>query len=482
MRLRRLLAVAVALAVVLPLAAVAAGSAPSLADQHQRAGVGAAGPSSGEQPGAVGARQEAPCTGTVTQPADGWTVVSVQGARGGEKKAARLLAFGPEGEVTFVHPYADGIVWGYDVDPMPDGNLFVTGTFREGGDGDTRVWELDPETGERVWSEEFDALDTHDADLVEKNSIAVANMRNYHEEPGVNRDRLFVYNRTSDEVTQQWVFDDHYPESVGGDYEDDWTHVNDVEHLGGDRYVLSPRNFDQVVIVDAESGEIVDRLGSNGDYDVLRKQHNPDYLRGPGGESTILVGDSENDRVVEYASRDGEWNRTWSVGEGQFAWPRDADRLPNGNTLITDSRNHRVVEVTPEGEVVWEVYTPWLPYDAERIGTGDESSGPTVADQNASGDRELTGSAGVHESEAGLEACAEHLGSFPRSTAEEWPPAGADGSPTGGEGSPEDTVTWVGGDETPTEPGLVPGVPTPLLVGGVLAVLVAVGLAARSRL
>ena len=38
----------------------------------------------------------------------------------------------------------------------------------------------------------------------------------------------------------------------------------------------------------------------------------------------------------------------------QRAWPiRDADRLPNGNTLITGSTV--IVEVTAEGEVVWKL-------------------------------------------------------------------------------------------------------------------------------
>ena len=35
-----------------------------------------------------------------------------------------------------------------------------------------------------------------------------------------------------------------------------------------------------------------------------------------------------------------------------------ADRLPNGNTLITDTINARAIEVTPEGEIVWEFLNP----------------------------------------------------------------------------------------------------------------------------
>ena len=35
-----------------------------------------------------------------------------------------------------------------------------------------------------------------------------------------------------------------------------------------------------------------------------------------------------------------------------------ADRLPNGNTLITETIGGRCIEVTPEGEIVWEFLNP----------------------------------------------------------------------------------------------------------------------------
>jgi hypothetical protein len=54
-----------------------------------------------------------------------------------------------------------------------------------------------------------------------------------------------------------------------------------------------------------------------------------------------------------------------------------------------------VVEVTPEGEIVWEFYAPWGTYDAERIQLGDELGGPTIREQNASGTYPLNGSAGL---------------------------------------------------------------------------------------
>jgi hypothetical protein len=35
-----------------------------------------------------------------------------------------------------------------------------------------------------------------------------------------------------------------------------------------------------------------------------------------------------------------------------------ATRLANGNTLVTESNGGRILEVTPEGETVWEFVNP----------------------------------------------------------------------------------------------------------------------------
>ena len=351
----------------------------------------------------------AACAGTIESPANGLTVVSVQGARfrgidGARKTAGRLVAFGPRGNVRWVYEPED-VVWSYDVDPLENGNLFLTATTRENGVGKTKFLEFDPETQEPVWTHTADFLDTHDADLLGEHRIAVANMRNPDAANGTNDDRLLIYNRTSGQVEWEWRFAEHYPPSVGGNYSEDWTHVNDIDPVrGGEAFLASPRNLDQTILVNRETGEIELRVGRDDALDVMNEQHNPQYLESDAGRPTVLVADSENDRVVEYELReganatagtagpDGAWERTWSVGgEGVFQWPRDADRLANGNTLIGDSRNSRVLEVTPAGETVWEVYAPWLVYDAARVPMGNEEPGPTIADQGATGSYDLSG-------------------------------------------------------------------------------------------
>ncbi len=357
--------------------------------------------------------------GTLESVADDETVVSIQGfhfeGEGSEKKPSGLV--GVDGraqtEWTLNGTEADWPVetgdqawWFYDVDPLPNGNLLVVNTFP----GETFVHEYDPETGERVWGERFpEMVDTHDVAYLNDEEIAIANMRNYDEEAGVSDDRVVVYNRTRGEITWEWVFRNHYPADTDGGYDDDWTHVNDVDPVGEDHLLLSPRNFDQVIVINRTTKEIELRLGEDGDHATLNEQHNPDYLESDDGTPTMLVADSENDRVVEYERdcgdadprlgagtppADCEWELVWELGgPDQFNWPRDADRLPNGNTLVTDSLNHRVVEVTPQGEIVWEYYVGWGPYDAERGAA--ESSGPTMRDVNVSGSYDVTGSAGL---------------------------------------------------------------------------------------
>jgi hypothetical protein len=332
-------------------------------------------------------------SGTVKQPANGTTVISVQGFKiAGEdsgKKPARLVGVGPRGELKWTYNGSkNGIVWFYDVDPLDNGTLLITGTKP----GKTVVSIWNPETRETKWSKTFDWEDTHDVDLINGDQLLVANMRNYDDTSQTNNDRLLIYDIPDSEVVWEWKFRKHgFNESGGGTYTDDWTHVNDVDKIGPGQYLASPRNFDQVIRVNRSSKAVTMQLGTDENHSVMYEQHNPQYLRGTDGTPTILVADSENDRIVEYAKTNGTWEQTWKL-TGEFNWPRDADRLPNGNTLVTDTLNHRVMEVTPDGEVVWEFYAPWGTYEAERITWGDEAGGPTIQEQNATGTTALSGS------------------------------------------------------------------------------------------
>jgi hypothetical protein len=405
-------------------------------------------------PGIAGSADadENPCTGRITEPAEGVTVISVQGFRmRGEnrgKRPARLIGVGPEGEIEWVHRLGQrhDVVWSYDVDPLPNGNLFGVATRK----GETVFYELDVATGEWVWSRTLNITDTHDADMLDRHRILIANMRNYEEESGENDDRILIYNRTSEEVVWEWKFReaDYEPED-GGKYAEDWTHVNDVDRIAPGKFLLSPRNFDQVVVLDRASGEITLRLGRDDDFETMKQQHNPQYLESEDGSPTILVSDSENDRIVEYERRGDSWERTWRLGGPEtLSWPRDADRLPDGDTLVVDSANDRVLEVTPEGEVVWEFYAPWLVYDVERLPYGDEAGGPTIADRGAAGSYELSN--GEPWSPDDVTSCAAAIRGFENDFADNTTPTST--TPTRDQWVTEESATPLGGSEDDQTP------------------------------
>jgi hypothetical protein len=320
----------------------------------------------------------------VVPPREGITVVTTDSNvladdRGyGPRSKAELVAFDRDGTVLY---YDDSHFVYWDVDPSPEGETTVTYTASDHLSEEecnarskcTRnvIERANLTTGEveRLYSRITPgkhATRWHDVDRIDEEHYVVAD---------IARDRVFVVNVTSDLVVWEWdVLSEFDPES-GGPYPGDWTHVNDVEVLDDGRIMVSLRNQDQVVFLDRETG--MDRdwtLGSEDDYDTLYEQHNPDFIPEEWGGPAVVVADSENNRVVEYQRVGDGWERTWEWSDTDLQWPRDADRLPDGHTLVTDSNGNRVLEVDREGEVVWAVEIAF-PYEAERLGAGDESAG-----------------------------------------------------------------------------------------------------------
>jgi hypothetical protein len=229
--------------------------------------------------------------------------------------------------------------------------------------------------------------EVHDAELLPNGNVLVADM---------DRERILLLSREN-EVLWQWNASEFYerpPEPL----DRDWLHINDVDRIGEGRYLISVRNANQLLVLERGEGvvEVINEQyeGSHavctrraglydhdgdgevqcGDPGVMWGQHNPHWLN----ESTILVADSRNNRIVELRKADnGTWTVGWTVRRANdiaLDWPRDADRLPNGNTVITDSRNNRVVTVAPNGSVVWSQATPGLPYEADLLPYGEQSA------------------------------------------------------------------------------------------------------------
>jgi hypothetical protein len=309
------------------------------------------------------------------------TVIATQGFYVSDEEA-ELVAIDRRGEVIY---YEDQYRVYYDVDPVPGTDHtveYVAAKHFEGedcaevsseectrnvlnrvnlstGTVETLYAKLTPRVASARW---------HDIDRINDTRVVLAD---------IVRDSVRIIDIERDETVAVWNAEDTYDDDQGGSWAD-WTHVNDVEILPDGRIMASIRNMDEVLFLERENGTLTPNeswtLGEDENHDILHEQHNPDYIPPSRGGPAVIVADSENERILEFHRENGSWERAWGWQDERVQWPRDADRLPSGLTLIVDSHGDRVLEVTPDGEPVWTVEIG-MAYDVERLGTGDESSG-----------------------------------------------------------------------------------------------------------
>ena len=166
-----------------------------------------------------------------------------------------------------------------------------------------------------------------------------------------------------------------------------WTHNADMQP--DSTVVISDTNNDRVIIV-SRGGSILwstdDVTFSDGSTSIsgtgpyrLNGPHNADRL----ADGNTIIADSHNDRILEVSPAG---SIAWLYASG-LDWPRDADRLASGNTLVNDSGNFRIIEVTSGGSVVWEYSTTDLSYDSDRLSSGNTliGSGGSIVEVDPSG-------------------------------------------------------------------------------------------------
>ena len=182
--------------------------------------------------------------------------------------------------------------------------------------------------------------------------------------------------------------------------ENKWYDAGD-ERFHPDNLIFDARNANILAIISKKTGEVVWQIGPDfSKTKELRKlgwiigQHHVHMIpKGLPGEGNLLVFDNGGEggygspnpssvtgnnnahrdysRVLEFDPITLEiiWQYT-PVEAGSFlftdaskfysSYISAAQRLPNGNTLITEGSDGRIIEVTPEHEIVWEYINPYF--------------------------------------------------------------------------------------------------------------------------
>ncbi len=197
------------------------------------------------------------------------------------------------------------------------------------------------------------------------------------------------------------------PNGVGnGKIPQFWNHVNGIDyHPGFDQIMISVRGNSELIVIDhstttaqaashaggkyGKGGDILYRWGYSAQYDrgpasdrKLYQQHHTHWIE-PGlpGAGNILIfnngigrGYSSADEIVPPVDSSGVYtlatgaafgptSPTWTyVGTPTSSFYSaeisGAQRLPNGNTLITEGVKGNLFEVTTAGEMVWRYLNP----------------------------------------------------------------------------------------------------------------------------
>ena len=78
----------------------------------------------------------------------------------------------------------------------------------------------------------------------------------------------------------------------------------------------------------------------------------PEYAQRLNNGNTLIV-DTRNARIIE-VSQDKKIHWSYDGGSFKLMSPTYAKRLDDGNTMIIHSNNKQVVEVDSDGKILWK--------------------------------------------------------------------------------------------------------------------------------
>ena len=277
----------------------------------------------------------------------------------------------------------------HDIEPLPNGNiLLIAWEYKTRNEAIQAGTNPDKMRSNSVWPDhivEVEPVGSDEANIVWE----------WHLWDHIIQD----YDSSKDNYG---VVEDH-PELVDINYgriQSDWTHTNAVDYNEElDQILLSVHNLNEIWIIDhsTTTEEAASHTGGNSGKggDLLYRWGNPQVYRagdandqqfigqhganwieeGCPGEGNILVfnngdrrqGSSSVDEIVPPLNEDGAYDidegKAYGPDEPVWTYTKDdmfsnllsnAQRLPNGNTLICSAQQGLFLEVNSEKNVVWQ--------------------------------------------------------------------------------------------------------------------------------
>jgi hypothetical protein len=167
-------------------------------------------------------------------------------------------------------------------------------------------------------------------------------------------------------VAKQTVWDFKIPRETGKQ------EINACQPLGGGKVMILDCGNQQILEVDRNyrvtvSIDLPDGGSQNPHNRFMQARKTP--------QDTYLISYREKAKILELDSRGAT---IWQYQLDKTDRPFTAIRLQNGNTLVPCITSHRMVEISPAGDIVWELndeddvgFQIWFPVGAQVLNNGN---------------------------------------------------------------------------------------------------------------
>ena len=301
----------------------------------------------------------------------------------------------------------------HDIEPLPNGNFLMIAWEAKSEEQAIQAGR-DPEkmSQNQLWPDhiiEVQPIGTDEANIVWK----------WHIWDHLIQDHDSTKDNYGVVADHPELLDVNFADSAGPNkYKSDWMHCNGIDYNPIlDQIALSCKNTNEIYIIDhsTTTEEAAGHTGGNSGKggDILYRWGNPEAYRAGGPDDQQLFGQHDiqwiqegrpgagdlslfnngNARSISYSSVDvispplvnGEYviepgsawgpvapSWTWDQGTDMYGTAiSGAERLENGNTLVTWGQRGTFYEVNLEGEIVWEYINPV-------VGNGPMNQGETI--------------------------------------------------------------------------------------------------------
>ncbi len=178
------------------------------------------------------------------------------------------------------------------------------------------------------------------------------------------RNRVLKIDKESQSVT--WFYGD--PNGAPGSETGRLNSPTDAQKIPDRAEILiADTGNNRVLIVDENSKAIIWEFGTGELASPVDVEYVPEL-------DAVLIADQSQHRVILVQRSDKTVIRQFGVkgvpasGSAGLNAPTDADYLSNGNILIADTNNERLIEVNAAGEIVWQFHRPLAALqDADRL-------------------------------------------------------------------------------------------------------------------